>query len=149
MKYLLFLHKEIQYCNNCEILTLSTSIRKTIKYLYTTSRNITETGKYVLRGYSMKYLQKKEILNCLNWKKTYTLLTNTRQIVKYSSTHTETQWSKRCTEPNPAWIYIEVMQFKRIELLWNHWVVRKRKKKNPIEYIPFNLRETIKIVLEK
>lgn len=30
--------------------------------------------------------------------------------MKYSSTHTETQWSKRCTEPNPAWIYIEVQE---------------------------------------
>lgn len=52
-------------------------------------------SKDVLTGYFMKYLHKKEKPNCPEWGKkkthTYALLTNTRQIVKYSTIHAETQ----------------------------------------------------------
>lgn len=59
---------------------------------------------------------------------TYALLTNTRQIVKYSTIHAETQWTKRQAEPNPAWIYAEVMlQLKGVLV---NSLSGKQKKKN-------------------
>lgn len=91
-------------------------------------------SKDVLTEYSMKYLHKKEKPNCPEWEKkkphTYALLTNTRQIVKYSTIRAETQWTKRQAEPNPAWIYAEVMlQLKGV--LVNSLSGKQKKKKFP------------------